>query len=224
LLELIFDRVIDDAKMLRTFVQILRSGVTGRKSLGSLPKRLVRRWFEPARTRPSSAPTSDQSPSLADIVKMVHPRPATKTREALYGYLIGRKHEASALPRVVREFEDWKADPAGNPPEVPFQMLTALPLTAEQWQAIARRAPWQMTRMNLNTFARHGVFSVKEIGAPASPAVCAAKSRCAVPRCSRISSWPPITTSTAEVPHEVKEALQDAMEIAISNVPVVQGK
>ncbi|MEZ0385626.1 MAG: RNA-binding protein, partial [Verrucomicrobium sp.] len=45
-LELIFERVINDSRMLRNFVQILRSGVTGRKSLGSLPKRLVRRWLE----------------------------------------------------------------------------------------------------------------------------------------------------------------------------------
>ena len=44
---------------------------------------------------------------------------------------------------------------------MPFQMLTALPLTAEQWAAIARKAGWQMLRMNLNTFARHGVFEEK---------------------------------------------------------------
>ena len=222
-LELIFDRVIDDAKMLRNFVQILRSGVTGRKSLGSLPKRLVRRWFETRSDEAIFRADVGQSPSLADIVKMVHPRPATKTREALYGYLIGRKHEASALPRVVREFEAWKTDPAGNPPEVPFQMLTALPLTAEQWQAIARRAPWQMTRMNLNTFARHSVFSVKEI-----TRLIASRLR-SEEQVRRAKVFPYQLMAAyhnvgAEVPHEVKEALQDAMEIAISNVPVVAGK
>ena len=40
-------------------------------------------------------------------------------------------------------------------------MLTALPLSNSDWAAIASRAPWQMTRMNLNTFARHGVFKQK---------------------------------------------------------------
>ena len=45
LLDQVFDRVIDNSKMLRNFVQIVRSGVTGRKSLGSAPKRLVRQWF-----------------------------------------------------------------------------------------------------------------------------------------------------------------------------------
>ena len=35
-------------KMLRNFVQIMRSGAVGRKSLGSLPKRMIREWFEDA--------------------------------------------------------------------------------------------------------------------------------------------------------------------------------
>ena len=49
LLAEVFDRVIDSPKMLRNFVQIMRSGVVGRKSLGSLPKRLIVQWLE-ART------------------------------------------------------------------------------------------------------------------------------------------------------------------------------
>lgn len=31
-------------------------------------------------------------------------------------------------------------------------------LVRQDWVGIARRATWQTTRMNLNTFARHGVF------------------------------------------------------------------
>jgi len=46
LLRRIFDRVINDGKMLRNFVQIVRSGTTGRKSLGSGPKKLVQKWLE----------------------------------------------------------------------------------------------------------------------------------------------------------------------------------
>ena len=46
LLAEVFDRVIDSPKMLRNFVQIMRSGVVGRKSLGTLPKRLVLAWLE----------------------------------------------------------------------------------------------------------------------------------------------------------------------------------
>src|SRR6266852_2421122 len=46
LLNAIFPRVIDNAKMLRNFVQIIRSGAVGRKSLGTAPKRLVREWLD----------------------------------------------------------------------------------------------------------------------------------------------------------------------------------
>ncbi|WP_255247174.1 hypothetical protein [Sphingopyxis sp. GW247-27LB] len=44
----VFGRVIDNGRMLRNFVQIMRSGQVGRRSLGSRPKRLVREWLEKA--------------------------------------------------------------------------------------------------------------------------------------------------------------------------------
>src|SRR5262249_61469856 len=51
----------------------------------------------------------------------------------------------------------------GEVPAVPFQMLTQLPIAPLQWAQIAKRAGWQMTRMNLNTFARHGVFEQEDL-------------------------------------------------------------
>lgn len=39
LLPIVFTRVINNGRMLRNFVQILRSGVTGRRSLGTRPKK-----------------------------------------------------------------------------------------------------------------------------------------------------------------------------------------
>ncbi len=160
-LQHVFPRVIDNGKMLRNFVQIMRSGVTGRKSLGSLPKRLIGDWFERQSEAYLFEATVGQKPSLADVIKMVHPKPRSASREALYGYLIGRPHDAEALPKIVRDFESFKSNPTAEVPEVPFQLLTALNLGQREWVEIARRASWQMTRMNLNTFARHGVFAEK---------------------------------------------------------------
>jgi 60 kDa SS-A/Ro ribonucleoprotein len=161
LMNAIFPRVIDNAKMLRNFVQIMRSGVVGRKSLGTAPKRLVREWLDARDPVSLFKDNVGQDPSLADIVKMVHPKPKDPNREALFGYFIGRDHNVEALPDLVRCFEAFKngeVNDRGNVPDVPFQMLTALELGTKEWTEIARRAPWQMTRMNLNTFARHGVF------------------------------------------------------------------
>ena len=222
LLARVFPRVIDNAKMLRNFVQIMRSGVVGRKSLGTAPKRLVREFLaarDPANLFKSNV---GQDPSLADIVKMVHPKPQDAAREALYGYFIGREYAADALPDVARGFEAYKRGESREVPDVPFQMLTALELGTTEWTAIASRAPWQMTRMNLNTFARHGVF-----GQPGMTELIANRLR--DPQLiakARVFPYQLMVAFTmaqanANIPREVCDALQDAMEIAIANVPAI---
>src|SRR3984957_4620700 len=67
--EAVFTRVIDNARMLRTYVQILRSGGVGRKSLGSAPKRLVREWLASRDEDALFSSSTGQSPSVSDIVK-----------------------------------------------------------------------------------------------------------------------------------------------------------
>src|SRR5207253_8609536 len=63
LLAAVFPRVVDSGKMLRNFVQIVRSGVVGRKSLGTQPKRLVRGWFEARDVETIFTASVGQSPS-----------------------------------------------------------------------------------------------------------------------------------------------------------------
>jgi 60 kDa SS-A/Ro ribonucleoprotein len=223
LLAAVFPRVVDNGRMLRNFVQIVRSGAVGRKSLGTAPKRLVRQWLEARDEEAVFRASVGQQPSLADIIRMVHPRPASKAREALYGYLLGRPCDAELLPEVVRRFEAFKAGDRAEAPDVPFQMLTALALGRAEWVAIARRAPWQMTRMNLNTFARHGVFEepgMAELVARrlADPAEVAR---------ARVFPYQLLVaylSADARVPSIVREALQDALEAATGNVPAVEGK
>ena len=227
LLNLVFPRVINNGKMLRNFVQIMRSGVVGRKSLGTAPKRLVREWLDARDPAALFTANVGQDPSLTDIVKMVHPKPSDATREALFGYFIGRDYAADALPEVVRHFEAFKNGAPGEKgevPDVPFQMLTALDLGTEEWTAIARRAPWQMTRMNLNTFARHGVFEQ-----PGMSELIAERLRDPA-KIAKARVFPyqlmvayTMATANGDIPKEVCDALQDAMEIAIANVPVIEG-
>ncbi|RYD66228.1 MAG: TROVE domain-containing protein, partial [Verrucomicrobiaceae bacterium] len=219
----IFPQVIDNGKMLRNFVQILRSGVTGRKSLGSAPKRLVRQWLERANKRQLVNASIGNDPSLADVVKMVHPRPADAARQAFYAWLVGKPYDTAALPESLRAFEAWKLSKQGEVPDVPFQMLTALDLGEKEWSAIAEKASWQTTRMNLNTFARHGVFRdeamVKRLAA-----------RLADPDQVRRAKVFPYQLLVAflnadqSVPEKLREALQDAMETSIGNVPEIDGK
>lgn len=223
LVSAVFKRVIDSPKMLRTFVQIMRSGAAGRKSLGTRPKKLIQAWIQGRTGAQLFRGSVGQDPSLADILKMVHPRPKDDEAKALYAYLIGREFNAESLPKIVRDFEAYKATKDGAPPDVPFQMLTALDLGKAEWTAIARTAPWQMTRMNLNTFARHGVFEDAE-----TTKLVAAKLR-DLEAIARAKVFPyqllvAYTMVSPDVPHDVREALQDAMEIAIANVPAFGGK
>lgn len=225
LLARVFPRVIDNAKMLRNFVQIVRSGAVGRKSLGTAPKRLVREWLDARDPASLFKANVGQDPSLADIVKMVHPKPKDAAREALFGYFIGHDYAFDVLPEVARKFEVFKRGESREVPDVPFQMLTALELGTAEWTAIARRAPWQMTRMNLNTFARHGVF-----GQPGLTELIANRLRDpnAIANARvfpyQLMAAYTMANANAEIPKEVCEALQDAMEIAIANVPAIEGR
>jgi 60 kDa SS-A/Ro ribonucleoprotein len=225
LLEKVFPRVINNGKMLRNFVQIMRSGAVGRKSLGTMPKRLVRNWFENRNAESIFKQSVGQSPSFADILKMVHINPNDTEKEALFGYLIGREVSRDNLPKVVQEFEKFKLGDSLEVPNVPFQMLTALPLTVKDWSKIARNAGWTMTRMNLNTFQRHGVFRdaeiVKIIAARLANADEVKRSK-AFPY--QLLSAYKAAAANAEMPREITEALQDALEIACENVPKIEGK
>jgi len=106
-------------------------------------------------------------------------------------------------------------------PEVDFRLLAGLPLLTEQWKQIARNAPWQMTRMNLNTFARHGVFDGDLDGLVAA--------RLRDPEAiGRARVYPyqllvAYANAAAEVPAVIREALQDALETSLTNVPELEG-
>lgn len=117
----VFKRVIDNGRMLRTFVQIMRSGHVGRASLGSRPKRLVREWLEQASMAQLMQAATGNDPSLADVVRIVHPAPASAERRAFYGWLIGKPYDVAALPAEIAAFEAWKRAPQGELPTVPFE-------------------------------------------------------------------------------------------------------
>ena len=87
---------------------------------------------------------------------------------------------------------------------------------------IAKNAGWQTTRMNLNTFARHGVFETDGLAS-----LMAARLRDAreIQR-ARVFPYQLLTYQNCDeaVPQEVRDALQDAMELAIANVPSIEGR
>ena len=219
----VFDQVADNGKMLRNFAQIIRSGAVGRKSFGNRPKKLIQTWLLTATEKQLLNAAVGNSPSLADVVKMVHPKPREAWRAAWFAWLIGKPYDRAALPPITRAFEDYKQSREGTLPNVPFQMLTALDLNSGDWAQIARNGSWQQVRQNLNTFLRHEVFEKsKNIKMVAEKL----RDETAIAR-ARVLPYQLLTAYQAtsnQMPSEIREALQDAMETAVQNVPVIQGK
>ena len=128
---------------------------------------------------------------------------------------------------MTQAFERFKRESAqgvaADVPDVPFQMLTALELSAAQWAQIARAGSWQMVRQNLNTFARHGVFNIDGMAE-----VVAAKLRdpqtVAKARVLPYQLMAAYKATGDAVPLVVRDALQDAMEVALANVPSFDGR
>lgn len=223
LLTEVFERVIDNGRMLRNFVQILRSGVTGRRSLGTRPKKLVQRWLNKASERQLLQAAVGNAPSLADVVKMVHPKPAEPWREAFFAWLLGKPYDALQLPPLTQKLLAWRQGEATAVPEVPFQLLNLGVLTVEHWAQVVEIMGWQALRMNLNTLARHGVY--EQTGMVARVA-----QRLADPVAIRKARVYPYQLLVAyrmtetTLPMPVREALQDALDVALANVPVLEGK
>ena len=219
----VFDQVADNGKMLRNFAQIIRSGAVGRKSFGNRPKKLMQTWLLTATEKQLLNAAVGNSPSLADVVKMVHPKPREAWRAAWFAWLIGKPYDREALPPITRAFEDYKQSREGELPNVPFQMLTALDLNSGDWAQIACNGSWQQVRQNLNTFLRHEVFAKsKNIKMVAEKL----RDETAIAR-ARVLPYQLLTAYQAtsdQMPSEIREALQDAMETAVQNVPAIQGK
>ncbi|GIU68993.1 MAG: ribonucleoprotein [Candidatus Woesearchaeota archaeon] len=221
LLKKVFFRVIDNPVMLRKFVQFVRSGVFGRKSFGYAPKKLINQYLTNSSFEVLFKGSIGKNPSLADVIKMTHPKPKDKTQEVFFRYICGYDDiNLDDLPQVVQEYEVFKKNlPTDIPKNVDFRFLTALPLTKDHWKKIALTAPWHMTRMNLNTFKRYGVLDDPEIVSVIAERLQNEE----LIRKNKVFPYQLFITYMSiprgEMPKEIIEALKRAVLISMNNVP-----
>ncbi len=223
-----FKQTVDNSKIIQNHIQMIRSGFFGVKSMPNEMRRMIKSWIKSC--SPEKLFRNDiGSPSMGDIIKMVHPKPNNKAEEAIYSYLInksvdGKRHKASGddLPELIKHYEAFKKDITLEIPKVSFEMLTALNLNDSHWKEIAKNASWTQTRMNLNTFERHNVFQDNEI-----------KNMI----CERLSSKEEVLKSKV-FPYQImssyinntindkqiNSALEQAMEYSLKNVPELDGE
>jgi 60 kDa SS-A/Ro ribonucleoprotein len=227
---LAFPLVIDNAKMLRNFVQVIRSGITGRKSLGTAVKREVAEWFQCRGLEDLFRQSVGDKPSLGDCIALSRPKPADMQRSAMYRYLLGKElnpEQGMYLPVPVKDYEHIKANAESVtcfPSGIPMEMLTGIPgLTKAGWKEIAKFASWTQTRMNLNTFARHGVFEDPHFTEQIAQRL---EDREKVQK-AKVFPYQLMTAfqaSQGNVPARISDALQQAMEYATANVPTFPGQ
>jgi 60 kDa SS-A/Ro ribonucleoprotein len=219
LVELIFSKVIKSSKMLVNLVQVVRSGVSGRKSFGSHLKRQVQKWLV---SRTADKLFTDNighaNPSLTDVIKLVHPKAVNAEQNNMFRYILDREYDPELLPQKVAEFEKFKKNPVGKVPNVDFRLLSNIKLSKAQWCEVALNMPWNTLRMNLNTLARNGVFSVSGMTEKIAEKLANSNS---VEK-SMVFPYQLLTTYNcigSDIPVEVKNAIQEAMEVAVSKVP-----
>ena len=242
-----FPRVISNGKMLRNFVQILRSGKFGKRNMSSQAlRKAISRWFDSRTDEQVFFNSVGASPTLGDVVKMARVRPTSKARSALYAHLAGKAKghfegaefaTAESLPAIVAAYESFKVSPAGEIPNAPFEMLLGLQLSPDDWKAVAAKATWTQTFKSLNTFSRQGVFKdpalVELVASKLQNEDLIVKSNVfpyqilmAYKATTDRSITYRSTAGDAEfdaVPPEIAKALGAALEIATRNVPAFEG-
>jgi 60 kDa SS-A/Ro ribonucleoprotein len=224
----VFRKVVNNGKMLRNVIMMARSGqVTGKKfnmSAGTF-RHAIQEWFDAKSPHALFKASIGNDPSMKDILRMCRPKPNSSEKNALFGYFLDRKVEFESLPEIVRAYEKWKSNKEGPVPDVDFRFLDSLGLSDQHWTEVAKNAPWKMTRMNLNTFARHNVFNdnsvIKIVADRLANREEIAKSM--VFPYELFTAWQAIA-DTHEIPFAVRDSLQTAMEFAIDNVPAINGK
>ena len=224
LLSKVFSRVVTNVKMLLNFVQIMRSGATGRRSFGTAVKRLLQSWFyNKTGNQLFIASIGHSNPSLADVIKMVHPKPVNSEMDAVFKYILDKdiSELSDNLPSKLEAFLNFKADTSNPVPEIPFMSLTNFGLSKKQWEQVAVDMPWNTLRMNLNNLARKGVF----YNALLINKIAAKLSNPEEVRKNAVFPYQLLTAyqNTTDVPQQVRNALQDALEVATENTPVLNG-
>lgn len=212
-----FDAVIDNVGMARTFVQMMRSGVVGRKSLGSTPKKAVARLLNTLSGDKVFFQCAGTSPSIEDVLRLTHAKPRDAEHDALFGYLLGKDYLWENLPSTVKAFEDYKSGRSTEVPHVDFRRLTALQLTTEQWRAIGRQMTWNQLRLNLNTLARHDAFDTEftQYVATRLRDVEAIKRQKVLP----FAVYNALSNLDAKVPPSVRSALGFCLDQSLYNAP-----
>ncbi|GAA4423846.1 TROVE domain-containing protein [Bremerella cremea] len=237
----VFDRIVDNGRMLRSVFQMVRSGQFGRTGLSSSLKRAFQRWLNEASTQKLLSASIGNDPSLRDVLRMARPKPKDNRRRALFGWLTNKPVAQWApatladLPEEVQRLEEYRQAKYADYQvrlleglKVRWDLLADKALDDKVWKEISKQMGPQALRMNLNTLLRHGVLRGFR-GKPDAEMVSMIAKRFADENEIKRSKQLPYQFLAAykfaddKMPQAIKGALHRAAEIACQNVPQLPG-
>ena len=242
LMHRVFDRVVDNGRVLRTVFQMIRSGQfknkagKGRVGLSSSVQRAFQRWLNTASVGKLLSASIGNDPSLRDILRMARPTPKDNARRAMFGWLTDKSIDKWApateadLPSEVQsliayrnsESEEAQALIAGGLDNVRWDLLSDAAKGPTVWAALARKMGPQALRMNLNTLLRHDVLATSAMVDYVADRI-ADESEIRRSKQFPYQYFAAYLNADDNVPQKIKTALHKAAEIACGNVPELPG-
>jgi 60 kDa SS-A/Ro ribonucleoprotein len=242
LMHRVFDRVVDNGRVLRTVFQMIRSGQFknkaghGRVGLSSSVQRAFQRWLNTASVGKLLSASIGNDPSLRDILRMARPTPKDNARRAMFGWLTDKSIDKWApateadLPVEVQsliayrnsESEEAQALIAGGLDNVRWDLLSDAAKGPTVWAALARKMGPQALRMNLNTLLRHDVLATSAMVDYVADRI-ADESEIRRSKQFPYQYFAAYLNADDNVPQKIKTALHKAAEIACGNVPELPG-
>ena len=215
-----FKKVVRGVPQVRELAGIFRSGVLGRRSFGTRPKRLLKGVLEGMPAEALFKGSVGDKPSFGDVIKLLHPKPTDDSQRALYAREIGRPYNPELLPVLVQQYDTFKKD-GGVVPQIDIRLLQGLGLTDTQWVSVIPGFSWQTLRMNVRRWHEKGLFQkfpglVDTIAARISNREEILRAR---PEAYQLLMAYLATKAQFGFPSAISEAFQDAMEIALELVP-----
>lgn len=218
------------------FIEICKSGaIPGAQSFGGCRVRPVRQFLEALSEYHAVKGTGVSAVSLADAVRLAHPRPGDARMRELLGWLSGhvdgkrvqlngklvalealkRSEDVAEQVRLIRE--------GGLPYEAVVTAVTRP--EREVWGELLHQAPTFNLLRNLVTFARHGVFQDESNVALAVRKL----TREDALRSARIlpfqayQAWKAYSAQESADPRIIA-ALSDAIEMSVASIPDLRGR
>lgn len=242
LMHRVFDRVVDNGRVLRTVFQMIRSGQFKNKAgksrigLSSSVQRAFQRWLNTASVGKLLSASIGNDPSLRDILRMARPTPKDNARRAMFGWLTDKSIDKWApateadLPVEVQsliayrksESEEAQALIAGGLDNVRWDLLSDAARGPKVWAVLARKMGPQALRMNLNTLLRHDVLATSAMVDYVADRI-ADKTEIQRSKQFPYQYFAAYLNADDNVPQKIKSALHKAAEIACGNVPELPG-